>query len=174
MEITKQQFDKISETGYQVVILRDIGHCECTEKRPEPRHGFDNSFVDINDLLEVAPQIEIANPNCPICFGTGRELFPILTNKIRVVNSSVTSPTSNTVEIQLYELLKDDFLTFFFPYNYEFLTMKDYIAIVKMDNKNEVIFPIEYVNIFKITSINFYIDGEFKYYKVSGTKRKVI
>lgn len=174
MNITKQQFDKISETGFQVIILRDIGQCECTSKRPEPKHAFDNSFVDIDDLLEVAPQIEIANPNCPICFGTGRELFPILSNKIRVENSTISSMTSDVLELQKYELLKDDFLTFYFPYNYKFLNMKDYIAIVKLDDKNEVVFPIQYENIFKITSINFYVDGEFKYYKVSGTKKKVI
>lgn len=168
-DITKAKFDEISKTGYQVVILRDIGKCTCTKKKPEPRHAMDNVVVPEYDILKVVDEIEVADPHCPICLGTGRELFPILTNKIRVSSSS-----GLTLEEQVLELIKDDFLNFYFPYNYEFLTLKDYIAIVKMDSKNNVIFPVEYTDIYKITNIDVFVRNEFKFYKVSGNKKKVI
>lgn len=175
MEISKKIFEDISKTGYQVILLRDVGTCDCIKKDPECQAPFYNQFVKDDDILGMSSEIEIADPKCPKCFGVGKKLFPILTNKIRVATSSGgLSGESKNVEVQLIELLKDDFLNFYFPYNYNFVTMKDYIALVKLDNCNEVIYPIQYTDIFKISDITPYVDGQFKYYKVSGTKKKVV
>ena len=173
-DITKEKFDEISKTGYQVVILRDVGKCNCTQVKPKPKDGFDNIIIDDDDLFGVVDEIELADPNCKDCLGTGRKLFPILSNRIRVTNSGSNLSGDSSLEKQLFELLKDDALNFYFPYNYEFLTLKDYIAIVKMDSKNNVIFPIEYVKVFKITNIDIFVRNEFKFYKVFGSKKKVI
>ena len=173
-DITKEKFDEISKTGYQVIILRDTGKCKCTELKPQPKHAFDNVVVGDMDILGVVDEIEIADPKCPICLGTGRKLYPILSNRIRVTNSGSSISGDSTLEQQLFELVKDDSLYFYFPYNYEFLTLKDYIAVAKMDSKNNVIFPIQYENIYKISNIDVFVRNEFKFYKVFGSKKKVI
>ena len=165
-DITKEKFDEISKTGYQVIILRDIDKCDCLSKPVED----DNVIVPQNDILGIVDEIETADPNCPKCLGTGRKLFPILTNKIRVTTSEIL----DYFEKQLLELLKDNQLNFYFPYNYSFLSLKDYIAIPKMDSKNNIIFPIEYTDIYKISNIDMFVRNEFKFYKVSCKKKKVI
>lgn len=169
-DITKEKFDEISKTGYQVVILRDIGKCKCSEEREKS----DDVLVNDIDILGIADEIEIADPKCPICLGTGRELFPILTNKIRVTNLGSSLAKGSYFEIQALELMKDDALNFYFPYNYEFLTLKDYIAIVDLDDTNNVVFPVRYTSIFKITNIEVFVRNEFKFYKVFASKKKVI
>lgn len=166
-DITKEKFDEISKTGYQVVILRDVGKCDCMESN---KYEEENPIVPQDDILGLIDDIEVADPKCNKCLGTGRKLFPILTNKIRVASST----TVENFEEQLLELTKDNILNFYFPYNYEFLTLKDYIATVKMDSKNNVIFPVEYLDIYKISDIELFVRNEFKFYKISGTKKKVI
>lgn len=173
-DITKEKFEEISKTGYQVVILRDIEKCSCTNKKPQDKSRLENSFIEDELLLEVTDDIEVADPNCPMCLGTGRKLFPILSNKIRVTNAGNNLSVNGNLEIQLVELVKNDTLVFYFPYNYEFLTMKDYIAVVKMDSQNNVILPVEYVDIYKINNIEIFVRNEFKYYKIYGIKKKVI
>lgn len=172
-DITKEKFDEISKTGYQVVILRDTEQCDCV-KHEKKENDDGTNFVDDSLLLDVVDEIELADPSCKKCFGTGRKLFPILTNKIRVTIQGSSISANQNLEVQLIELIKDDALIFYFPYNYEFLTLRDYIAIPKLDSKNNVILPVEYTEVYKIKNIEMFVRNDFKFYKVYSSKKKVI
>lgn len=169
MEITKEIFEQTAKTGVQVLVLRDIGECGCLSKVPDETELDvlgDSMFGDVID------DIEKADPKCPTCLGTGKQLFKILTNKIRTTDVNAVKTGGTASEVQAYELLKDDNLILYFPFNYDFLTMKDYIATIRYDNANNLLTPIAIENLFKIVDIVKFNDESFVYYRITASKRK--
>lgn len=168
MDISKNIFDQTSITGIQVLLLRDVGKCTCLyEEKSEGLNILsDSSFGGIID------DIEKADPKCKLCLGTGKRLFKILSNKIRVTDVNAIKTGGTTSERQAYELLKDDNIILYFPHNYDFLTMKDYIATVNYTNTNTLKTPPEIENLFKIIDIVKFSDESFVYYRITASKRK--
>lgn len=184
--MSKEIFENTSNTGIQFLILRDIGRCDCIKKQINNEYNNDknnndffglsnNTLLKKEDLNKIVDDIELADPNCIKCYGTGVKFFPILSNKLRFSNSTNTnSGDGGEIERQDFKLLKDDMIFLYVPYYYNFLTLKDYIGILKTDDNNEIIKPIKIVNLYKIVNINEYVDGDFKYYRLNLDKKKVI
>lgn len=182
--MSRNIFDNVSTTGIQVLILRDVGKCDCIKNNingsdtveTDDYFGLlNNNILGKEDITNIVDDIELADPNCNKCYGTGVNFFKILSNKVRFSNSTSTNAgDGGELERQDFKLLKDDMIFLYVPYYYNFLTLKDYIGILETDDVNEIKKPIKLLNLYKIVNINEYVDGDFKYFRVNLDKKKVI
>lgn len=161
-------FKNVSETGRQVLLLRDVGTCECLEY--EKDYGLD--ILGSSDLSSLIDKVETADPNCKLCMGTGKKFFRILSTKIRSTDVNAIKEGTTATELQAHKLLKDDNVLFYFDSNYKFLTMKDHIAVLEHDKDNNLVLPIKVLDVFKIVDRLEFFDGDFIFYRMTGSKKK--
>ncbi|WP_297489270.1 hypothetical protein [uncultured Cetobacterium sp.] len=173
--MNKETFEQISKTGRQVIILRDVGKCDCIRKEEHP--VVDSDYLSIlgdTDFEKVIDDIENADPNCHKCYGTGKRFFKIFSEKIRLASSSAIERGSSAEEHQKYKLLKDDAFIFYFPFNYNFLTLKDYVITLEYDKDNNIVSPIKFKNLYKIVENSENFENNFLFHKVKGKKIKEV
>ena len=136
-----EQLKKISKSGQRVLVSVFQKKCECCD--------------------ELYSEADI---DCPICKGAGEIRLEILTPKIRYYSEN------EVVESDLLSDEKNDVYIFYFPIEYNFLTYKDKITILKVDDKNTVFEPLIKEQTFKI----FFKEKKFfnkkSFIKIKGEK----
>lgn len=150
MNKQRQIFNELSNTGINFLIYEDIGNCECINP-------------DSDDLFEREP-----NPLHKECLGTGKKRKIHVTSKLRFLYTSVTKDSN--LEKQSFEKVKSEYLTIYFPENYSKLKYTDIIAMIKLDEKNNLIKPIQPLSFYKIVAIDDFYDEDFKFYSVKLNK----
>ncbi|MGL5709819.1 MAG: hypothetical protein ACRCW9_03135 [Cetobacterium sp.] len=146
----RRVFHELSETGINFIIYEDIGNCECYT--PDSEEIFDRE----------------PNPYHKACLGTGKKRRIHVTKKLRFLYTSVTKDSN--LEKQSFEKLKSEYLTIYFPENYSNLKYTDIIAMIKLDEKNNIVKPFQPVSFYKIVAIDDFYDGDFKYFSVKLNK----
>lgn len=137
-------FPQLSQTGMHFLYLKANGECDC---------------VKGDTIFDKEP-----DPFCKNCYGSGYKRSSFITPKLRF---NFTSNGGNSkIELQSFELIKEEFLTIYFPQNYNKISYTDIIAMIKTDINCQIIKPIQPTIYFKIVSIDDFIDGDFKYYSV--------
>lgn len=150
MNKQREIFKELSDTGINFLIYEDIGQCDCCDLNSE-------------DLFLREP-----NPHHKDCLGTGKKRKIHVTKKLRFLYTSVTKDSN--LEKQSFEKVKNEYLTVYFPENYSNLKYTDIIAMIKLDNSNNLIKPIQPVSFYKIVAIDDFYDGDFKFYSVKMNK----
>lgn len=150
--MTKQRevFNELSNTGINFIIYEDIGYCECYNPNSD-------------ELFDREP-----NPLHVDCLGTGLKRRVHITKKLRFLYTSVTKDSN--LEKQTFEKVKSEYLTIYFPENYSNLKYTDIIAMIKLDEKNNLIKPLQPLSFYKIVAIDDFYDGDFKFYSVKLNK----
>ncbi|MGL4866310.1 MULTISPECIES: hypothetical protein [Bacteria] len=170
--MSKESFKQTSLTGRKVLLLRDIGICDCIKKSPESKIKNELNILGLSDISNIVDEIEKADPYCDKCMGTGKKFFRILSEKIRTTDVNAIKEGTTATELQSFELLKDDNVLFYFESHYKFLNLKDHIAVLEHDENSNLIFPLKVLDVFKIVDkIEFY-DNDFVYYRITGSKKK--
>ena len=136
MSFYKEQFNKISESGKEVIILKATEDCDCFDK---------------DSLLNSEPEI-----NCKKCFGTGKFRIYIETEKIRYELGS----SGNLGYFEKEDLNKAtyDVYSFYFPEQYHYINNDDLLVI--KNEKDELYIAFEIIN------KEFFKNKDFVYYEV--------
>lgn len=139
MAMLQDALNAMSETGQKVLILRSVGPCSCIT----------------TDGIYAGE----ADPHCPLCYGTAKKRFPILSEKIR---------TESFNNIQEYQM------TFYFPRHYKFIVNDDIVVTLEHDSYNDLIFPLRKLTYYKTMADKEKVDDNFVFYKVNGQKLRYI
>lgn len=170
--MSKESFKQASLTGRKVLLLRDVGICDCIKKAPKNTVDTELDILGLSDISNIIDEIEKADPYCDKCMGTGKKFFRILSEKIRTTDVNAIKEGTTATELQSFELLKDDNILFYFESHYKFLNLKDHIAVLEHDENSNLVFPLKVLDVFKIVDkIEFY-DNDFVYYRMTGSKKK--
>lgn len=171
--MSEMSFKYALETGRQVLVLRDVGLCDCLTGEPTEYAEVSELDVLSSSMFDnLVDKTETADPDCPHCMGTGKKFFRILSTKIRTTDVNAVKEGTSATELQVHKLIKDDNVFFYFDDFYKFLTLKDHVAVLEHDKDNNLILPIKVTDVFKIVDrIEFY-DGDFVYYRMTGSKKK--
>lgn len=136
----KEEFERISKTGREVLILKAAGDCEC---------------MNPDVLIDSEP-----DKKCQLCFGTGKHRVLIKTEKIRYELGN--SGNLGYLETENYNKNTFENYSFYFPEHYGFLNNDDILIIFDENEKLNIAFEIKNKEMHK--------NGDFVYYEIFGKK----